>query len=162
MPTHISADCTGPAPHGMRVDTGTRDGLTLIRPDGWTDTSKAPEGPFQLTAPAGYPDAPVTFTLFQPVGIQPEGTTAFDLARQTVAVMTSARASFAAGPIFDCRVGSEPGSFYVYVDGQTAGYELFLIHNRLIYGALLASTGGLSDRAVSDYKGILGSWIFAA
>jgi hypothetical protein len=145
----------------LRVDTGTRDGLTLIRPDGWIDTTKGPEGPFRLTAPASYGDAPTTFTLAQPIGILPESATAFDIARMEVADETTAHSAFTAGPIFDCQVGSERASFFLYAEGQTAGYELYLIHNRLLYGGLLASTGGLSDRTVAVYKGILGSWIFA-
>ena len=160
--THLFADCTSAAPQGTRVDTGTRDGLTLIRPEGWTDTSNDSEGGFfQLTAPASYGYAPTTFTLAQPIGILPESTTAYDITRQEIAAAAARHASFTAGPIFDCQVGSDPASFFLYADGGTTGYELYVIHNRLLYGALLASTGGMSDRTVGVYKGIVGSWTFA-
>jgi hypothetical protein len=132
----------------------------LIRPEGWIDTSRGPEGAFQLTAPAGNGYAPTTFTLSQPIGILPESATAYDITRQEIAAEAARHASFTAGPIFECQVGSDPASFFLYADGGTTGYELYLIHNRLLYGALLASVGGMSDRTVGVYKGIVGSWRF--
>lgn len=158
------SDCTAPTSPGVRTDQRGRDGLSMITPVGWTETSSTTSEIqiIQLTAPAYSGDAPTTMTVDSFIGIVPAGVTAHQGAQQEATRESAASSTFTAGPVTDCRVQSDDASFFSFTDATRTGYRVFLIHNQLFYDAVLVGNGGLSAQSVLDFKAILGSWTWKA
>jgi hypothetical protein len=136
----------------------------MVEPTGWTDTSSTNSEIqiIQLTAPASYADAPTTLTVNSLIGIVAASVTAHQEATDDATAHSKADTSFAAGPVMDCKVQGDDASFYSFTDGGKTGNHLYLIHNHLLYDALLVGTGGISDQSLADYMAVLGSWTWVA
>jgi hypothetical protein len=132
----------------------------MVVPTGWTETSsKTSEVQIiQLTAPLSYGNAPSRVTVDSYIGIVASTVTARRVADQEAQRESTADAQFAAGPVTDCQLQSDTAAFFSFTRGAATGYHVFLIHNQLLYDAIIQGNGGVSNQFILDSKAVLGSW----
>ena len=63
----------------------------------------------------------------------------------------------ATSAIADCTVGGNPAAVFGYADGGQVGFFIWIVHGNLLYGIRLVGVGGISDQAVQDALGMIGS-----
>ena len=143
-----------------------------IRPAAnWTDTGdyQHTETLFlELTAPGTYGFAPTRLD-FQGGAVGPVHTifgpdaTAHSIAQQhatSIAQETSPNA--VAGVVRDCSVGGVPAAAYGFTNGTISGFYIYFIHNDGLFEVFIFGTGGLSNQAIQDSLGMLGSVAWAS
>jgi hypothetical protein len=65
-----------------------------------------------------------------------------------------------ASSVADCSIGGESAALYAYADGNVHGYRLAVVHKDFLYELWLFGTGGLSDSALTDALGMMGSIVW--
>jgi hypothetical protein len=64
--------------------------------------------------------------------------------------------------VADCVVAAEPAAAFGYSEGNYRGYWLLIVHHERLLGVHLFGAGGVSDQALQDALGMIGSitWTF--
>jgi hypothetical protein len=130
---------------------------------GWTDTGNYREDGLllELTAPAAYNYAPtrMKFYIFIPPVSTKYGSqaTAHSLAVEDTTWISS---KAVVSPVADCSVAAESAAVFGYADGNERGYRLSVVHKDFWYGIWLFGNGGVSDAALGDALGMMGSVVW--
>jgi len=161
-----ASGCSGPNPATQVRPLGN---YTLRLASGWADTGN--DNPtesrvIELAAPIAYGDAPTLLQLHQFIG--PVSTLyGKDATAHTVALREAASHLFTSplaetSSVGDCTVGGDPAALWGYSDGGQVGYWILVVHKDLLHGIRLLGANGISDQAVDDALGMIGSisWNF--
>jgi hypothetical protein len=64
--------------------------------------------------------------------------------------------------VADCVVASEPAAAFGYSEGNDRGYWLLIVRHERLLAVHLFGVGGISDQAIKDALGMIGSiaWSF--
>jgi len=145
-------------------------GYYTMRPaSGWTDTGDYVHTEsllLELTAPASYGDAPTRIKfLALPIDVRADfgpQATAHSIAADHVAKHLGSSAQSVATSVADCSVAAESAALFGYADGNDLGYRLVIVHNDRLLEIWMAGSGGISDQALQDSLGMMGSiaWTF--
>ena len=150
-----------------------------IRPaSAWTETP-APQHTetllLELAAPNAYGFEPTLLQFHSLLGpvhtVYGQEATAHSIAQQHAAAIAQESSPDAvAGSVSDCRVGGEAAAAFGVSgalnlsSGTTKGsfFELYFVHNDLLFEVILVGNGGVSNQAIQDSLGMLGSltWTF--
>lgn len=137
----------------------------------WTDTGNYVGHEtllLELVAPQAYGFAPTEIQFHSDLGpvhmVYSPQATSDSIAQQHAAsiALDLASPSAIAGRVSDCKVGGEPAAVFGYSDGTTAGYHLYMVHKDYLYEVRLFGSGGVSNQALHDAVGMIGSLVWAA
>jgi hypothetical protein len=137
----------------------------------WTDTGNYAGTEtllLELVAPQTYGFSPTEIQFHSDLGpvhtVYSPQATSDSIAQQHAASIASDLASpqAIAGTVSDCSVGGEPAAAFGYTDRTTAGYRLYVVHKDYLYEIRLFGSGGVSNRAIQDSIGMIGSLIWTS
>jgi hypothetical protein len=121
----------------------------------------------ELTAPQTYLSAPTTIQFHSDLGpvhtIYGAQATAHVIAqKQADSVVPTVSVSGVAGQVSDCSVGGEPAAAFGFSAGAYEGYFIYVVHGDLLFEVVLLGFGGVSNEAIRDSLGMIGSlkWAF--
>jgi photosystem II stability/assembly factor-like uncharacterized protein len=142
---------------------------TIRVPLGWADTGdyKRTESLLlELTAPASYENAPTRIRFHVlPYDIKaawgPQAT-AHSIAADEVATHRFTSPGSVATAVVDCTVAGEPAAVFGYAEGAQIGYWLIFVHDKKLFGVRFFGTGGITDKAIQDALGMIGSIVWTS
>jgi hypothetical protein len=87
------------------------------------------------------------------------GATSHSIAAHFAATITADMSSPQAtsSAVSDCRIGGDAASVFGFADTRLAGYDLFVIHRDRLFEIYFVGADGVSDQAVQDTLGMMGS-----
>ncbi len=166
-PSRLTASkCSGPAPGTAQRQFGN---YTLRFSPDWVDTGNdrpTESRALELAAPAAYGNRPILFQLHQfPIEVATSfgsAATAHSIAAKMAASHPLMSDKAVASAIADCTVGRETAAVFGYADGGQVGFWVWMVHKDLLHGIRLVGAGGISDQAIQDALGMMGSigWTF--
>ncbi|MFI5281856.1 MAG: hypothetical protein ACHQ0J_01845 [Candidatus Dormibacterales bacterium] len=136
----------------------------------WTDTGNYVGHEtllLELVAPRAYGFAPTEIQFHSDLGpvhmvYSPQATSnSIALQHAAFIALDLASPSAIAGTVSDCKVGGEPAAVFGYSDRTNAGYRLYVVHKDYLYEVRLFGSGGVSNQAVQDSVGMIGSLTWA-
>jgi hypothetical protein len=138
-------------------------------PLGWTDTGDYHHTEsllLELTAPATYGNSPTRIQFHAlPFDVQRDfgtSTTAHSIAADEAAThqhFTSPRS--AATSVADCSIAGELAAAFGYAEVNERGYWLLFVHRNSLLGVRFFGANGISDQAIQDGLGMIGSIAWA-
>lgn len=121
----------------------------------------------ELTAPQNYLSAPTTIQFHSDLGAVhtaygPQATAHSIAQKQADSVVPTLSVSGVAGQVSDCTVGGEPAAAFGFSAGTFEGYFLYFVHGDGLFEVVLLGVGGISNDAIHDSLGMIGSlkWAF--
>lgn len=157
-----SASCTGEIPSTAPVDLH----YFRAQPPPWTKTGDYVHTEtllLELTAPPEYGWVPTRIQFHSDLGpvhtVYGQQATAHSIAAQHAAEIGSYTGSpgATATAVKDCTMAGDPASVFGYAAASEAGYRIFIVHRDSLFEIWLNGKGGVSDAAVRDALGMLGS-----
>ena len=164
-----ASNCSGSAPATTPRALGGY--YTLRIAPSWTDTGNYVGHEtllLELVAPQTYGFAPTEIQFHSDLGpvhiVYSPQATSDSIAQQHAASIASDLASpqAIAGTVSDCNVGGEPAAVFGYSDPTSAGYRLYVVHKDYLYEVRLFGSGGVSNQAIQDSVGMIGSLAWAS
>lgn len=161
-----SQNCSGTTPTTAARALGAY--YTMRVASTWTDTGEYFRESLllELTAPASYGYAPTRIRFWAFPGevhvIYGAYATAHSIAVQHAATPEFSSAQSRATSVSDCLIGAEGAGVFGYAQGGERGYRLSMVHKDRLAEIWLFGTGGVSDSALRDALGMIGSivWTF--
>jgi hypothetical protein len=137
---------------------------------GWTDTGdyiRTESLLLELTAPASYGNSPTRIKFHAlPFDVQKDfgsqATAHFIAVDEATTHRHFTSPGSTATSVTECSVAAEPAAAFGYADGNERGYWLLIVRHNSLLGVQLLGTGGISDEAINDALGMMGSimWTF--
>jgi hypothetical protein len=159
-----SKNCSGTPP---KTAARTLRFYTMRVAPGWTDTTETYRESqlLELTAPATFGDAPTRIKFWAVPG-EIHVRYGAQATAHSIAVQHAAHPEFkspqsSTSPVNDCLIGGQSAAVFGYAQGGERGYRLSMVHNDFLYEIWLSGTGGISDAAMNDALGMMGSIVLA-
>jgi hypothetical protein len=163
-----ASNCSGPAATSPPQLLGSY--FTIRAAPNWTKTGDYQRTEtllLELTAPETYLSAPTTIQFHSDLGAVhtaygPQATAHSIAQKQADSVVPTLSVSGVAGQVSDCTVGGEPAAAFGFSAGTFEGYFLYFVHGDGLFEVVLLGVGGISNDAIHDSLGMIGSlrWAF--
>jgi hypothetical protein len=88
--------------------------------------------------------------------------TAHSIAVQRAAMPEFNSPQSSATPVSDCLIGAEGAGIFGYVQGGERGYRISMVHKDRLFEIWFFGTGGVSEQALNDALGMLGSVVWTS
>jgi hypothetical protein len=117
----------------------------------------------ELTAPAGYGDAPTRIQFHSDIGpvhtVYGANATAHSIALQHASMIADdlGSSSATASNVADCSVGGQAAALFGYGNGSQVGYRVYIVHKDLLFEIRCSAQGELSSQALMDDLSMIGS-----
>jgi hypothetical protein len=133
----------------------------------WTDTSDYNHYEtllLELTAPQAYGNAPTKIQFHSLIGRVTPPSTAHSIAAQVAATIAQRMDSpqALASTVSDCSIGADRAAVFGYTNGTGVGYWLYVVHKNYPFEIRFSGLGGISDSAMRDALGMMGSITWGA